>query len=145
MLATTLAGCAASSHANGPDAAPALRPGVEDSNQVYKGPPSAHESAFWVAVRDADDAGRATAVSQLLVNDLFQRTWPAALRQVAGMYIPFTFIPLACHAVYETRAALDRARAAPAAAVRRARRADHGGGDGDRLRDPTAGGRRGQL
>jgi hypothetical protein len=32
---------------------------------VYKGTPSANESAFWVAVRNADDAGRATVVSRL--------------------------------------------------------------------------------
>ena len=39
----------------------------------------------------------------LLVHDLFDRTWPSALRQVAAMYVPFIFIPLACHALYETR------------------------------------------
>lgn len=65
LLATTVAGCSSSSSSASPDAAPALRPGVEDSNQVYKGTPSAHESAFWVAVRDADEAGRAAVVSQL--------------------------------------------------------------------------------
>jgi hypothetical protein len=44
---------------------PRLRPGVEDSNQVYKGTPSANESAFWVAVRNGDDAALATAVQKL--------------------------------------------------------------------------------
>ncbi|MEO7731034.1 MAG: hypothetical protein ABIY55_08695 [Kofleriaceae bacterium] len=66
LLATTIAGCSSTSGAARPDAAPVLRPGVEDSNQVYKGTPSAHESAFWVAVRDADEAGRAAVVSQLV-------------------------------------------------------------------------------
>jgi hypothetical protein len=64
LVAAGLAGCSASSTTT-PDAAASLRPGVEDSNQVYKGTPSAHEAAFWVAVRDADDAGRAAAVAQL--------------------------------------------------------------------------------
>lgn len=44
---------------------PQLRPGVEDSNQVYKGTPSANESAFWVAVRAGDDGALATAVDKL--------------------------------------------------------------------------------
>lgn len=44
---------------------PTLRPGVEDSNQVYKGTPSANESAFWVAVRNGDDAALTTAVEKL--------------------------------------------------------------------------------
>lgn len=42
-----------------------LRPGVEDSSQSYKGTPSAAESAFWVAVRGGDDAGRAEAVTKM--------------------------------------------------------------------------------
>lgn len=44
---------------------PRLRPGVEDSNQVYKGTPSANESAFWVAVRAGDDGALASAVDKL--------------------------------------------------------------------------------
>lgn len=62
-LLMVLAACGGDDDAATPDAAPALRPGVEDSNQVYKGTPSANESAFWVAVRNADDAARATAVA----------------------------------------------------------------------------------
>lgn len=58
-----VAGCGSSSSPE-PDAA-SLRPGVEDSSEVYKGTPSANETAFWTAVRDADDAGRAAAVAQL--------------------------------------------------------------------------------
>jgi len=70
VVMVALAGCK-SGDGDGddkPDAAPALRPGVEDSNQVYKGTPSANESAFWVAVRNADDAGRAAAVSRLVAD-----------------------------------------------------------------------------
>lgn len=63
MLAA--AGCSSSADSTTPDAARALRPGVEDSNQVFKGTPSPHENAFWVAVRDADEAGRAAVVAQL--------------------------------------------------------------------------------
>jgi hypothetical protein len=59
-----LAGCS-SSDEDAPDAPPQLRPGVEDSNQVYKGTPSANERAFWVAVRNGDDAALATAVTNL--------------------------------------------------------------------------------
>jgi len=55
-------GC--SSSTSTPDA-PVLRPGVEDSSQTYMGTPNANESAFWTAVRDADDTGRAAAVEQL--------------------------------------------------------------------------------
>jgi hypothetical protein len=65
IAAATLTGCSSSDEPAGPDAAPSLRPGVEDSNQVYKGTPSANESAFWVAVRNADDAGRAAAVDRM--------------------------------------------------------------------------------
>ncbi|HEX4422343.1 MAG TPA: hypothetical protein VH165_30730 [Kofleriaceae bacterium] len=68
MLTAALAGCDSTSDAAGPDAAPALRPGIEDSNQVFKGTPDAHESAFWVAVRDADEAGRAAVASQLVTD-----------------------------------------------------------------------------
>jgi len=64
LLAVALTGCT-STGATRPDATPALRPGIEDSNQVYKGTPSANESAFWVAVRNADDAGRAAVVTRL--------------------------------------------------------------------------------
>jgi hypothetical protein len=66
LLAAALAGCSSTNATTLPDARPALRPGVEDSNQVYKGTPSANETAFWVAVRNADDAGRATVVSRLV-------------------------------------------------------------------------------
>jgi two-component system, LytTR family, sensor histidine kinase AlgZ len=38
----------------------------------------------------------------LLVDDLFQLAWPVALRKIAGNYVPFIAIPLACHVVYET-------------------------------------------
>jgi len=68
VVAAAVAGCSSGKTAISPDAAQALRPGVEDSNQVYKGTPSANESAFWVAVRNADDAGRATAVSWLVAD-----------------------------------------------------------------------------
>jgi len=66
-LAAT-AGCSSSSNKSPADAAPSLRPGVEDSSQVFQGAPNAHESAFWAAVRDGDDAGRAAAVSQLMAD-----------------------------------------------------------------------------
>ncbi|HEX4422341.1 MAG TPA: histidine kinase [Kofleriaceae bacterium] len=39
----------------------------------------------------------------LLVRGLFELPWPAVARHIAAMYIPFTAIPLACHALYETR------------------------------------------
>jgi hypothetical protein len=68
MLTAALAGCGSTSDQAGPDAAPVLRPGVDDSNQVFKGTPDAHESAFWVAVRDADEAGRAAVVSRLVTD-----------------------------------------------------------------------------
>jgi hypothetical protein len=42
-----------------------LRPGIKDSSKAYQGTPSAHEVAFWQAVRTGDDAARATAVAQL--------------------------------------------------------------------------------
>ncbi len=63
MMATAaLAGCSSDDDAPPDDQ---LRPGVEDSNQVYKGTPSPSESAFWVAVRNGDDAALASAVSKL--------------------------------------------------------------------------------
>jgi len=65
VVVAALTGCSAGRGVASYDVAPSLRPGVEDSNQVYKGTPSANESAFWVAVRNADDAGRATAVNRL--------------------------------------------------------------------------------
>jgi len=68
ILVAAAVGCSPGKRAVSPQAAQALRPGVEDSNQVYKGTPSANESAFWVAVRNADDAGRATAVSRLVAD-----------------------------------------------------------------------------
>jgi hypothetical protein len=37
-----LVGCSTSPSSTTPDAKPPLRPGVEDSNQVYKGTPSAN-------------------------------------------------------------------------------------------------------
>jgi hypothetical protein len=64
VATAAIAGC--SSDDDGPpDQNGRLRPGVEDSNQVYKGTPSANESAFWVAVRNGDDAALATAVGKL--------------------------------------------------------------------------------
>lgn len=64
MVATAaIAGCAGDDDSPGEDAR--LRPGVEDSNQVYKGTPNASESAFWVAVRNGDDAALAAAVGRL--------------------------------------------------------------------------------
>jgi hypothetical protein len=60
MVVAALAGCSSGEGATAP-----LRPGVEDSTMVYKGTPSANESAFWVAVRNADDDGRQAAVSRL--------------------------------------------------------------------------------
>ena len=69
MLATVVAGCnSSSSTTTSADAPASLRPGVDDSSQVYQGTPNADESAFWTAVRDADDAGRATAVTQLMAD-----------------------------------------------------------------------------
>jgi len=64
-VAVAVAAAACSSSSSSPDAGGSLRPGVEDSSQAYKGTPNAHESAFWTAVRDADDAGRAAVVDQL--------------------------------------------------------------------------------
>lgn len=61
--AVTFAGC--SSDEDPAPQEPQLRPGVEDSNQVYKGTPSANESAFWVAVRNGDDAALSAAVGKL--------------------------------------------------------------------------------
>lgn len=58
--ATLAIGCSSDDEAE-----PALRPGLEDSNQAYKGTPSANESAFWVAVRNGDDAGLTAAVAKL--------------------------------------------------------------------------------
>lgn len=66
MLATVaVAGCSSSKNEVRPDGPPPLRPGVEDSNRAYQGTPSANESAFWVAVRDGDDAGLAAAIGAL--------------------------------------------------------------------------------
>lgn len=42
-----------------------LRPGVEDSSQAFKGTLSDAQAAFWVAVRDADDAAREKAAAAL--------------------------------------------------------------------------------
>lgn len=68
MMATatitgSIAGC--STDDDSPPEEPQLRPGVEDSNQVYKGTPNASERAFWIAVRNGDDAAFTTAVAQL--------------------------------------------------------------------------------
>jgi len=65
MLAAAVSGCGSSPNPTGVDAAPSLRPGVDDSSLVFMGTPNADESAFWTAVRDADDVARATAVTQL--------------------------------------------------------------------------------
>jgi hypothetical protein len=65
-LVLALAACSSSSVT--PDAPGSLRPGVEDSSQAYKGTPNAHETAFWTAVRDADDVARAAAVEQLVAD-----------------------------------------------------------------------------
>lgn len=67
MLVAALAGCSSNEGAT-PDATAPLRPGVEDSNQVYKGTPSANERAFWVAVRNADDTGRQAVVARLVAD-----------------------------------------------------------------------------
>jgi hypothetical protein len=66
-LIAIVAGCSSSS-TTAPDATASLRPGVDDSSQVFKGTPDADENAFWVAVRDADDSGRATAATQLMTD-----------------------------------------------------------------------------
>jgi hypothetical protein len=58
------AGCSSSKHADVDSAGP-LRPGVDDSSQAYQGTPDADESAFWVAVRNGDDTGRASALTKL--------------------------------------------------------------------------------
>lgn len=63
VAAAAIAGCSSGDDDSPPD--DLLRPGVEDSNQVYKGTPSANESAFWVAVRGGDDAALAAAVGKL--------------------------------------------------------------------------------
>jgi two-component system, LytTR family, sensor histidine kinase AlgZ len=39
----------------------------------------------------------------LLIDGLLERSWTEVLRELAGSYIPFIAIPLACHALYETR------------------------------------------
>jgi hypothetical protein len=67
VMASTIIGCSSSSDKTGPDAF-VLQPGVENSSQAYMGTPDADESAFWVAVRDADDSGRATAISKLVAD-----------------------------------------------------------------------------
>ncbi|HUJ61822.1 MAG TPA: hypothetical protein VLX92_25130 [Kofleriaceae bacterium] len=65
LFVLAAAGCSSSSSKTAADAPAPLRPGVEDSSQVYMGTPDPDESAFWVAVRGADDTGRAGAVTQL--------------------------------------------------------------------------------
>jgi hypothetical protein len=65
MAMAALAACSSSDGGPGSAGTAPLRPGVEDSSLVYKGTPSANENAFWVAVRNADDVGRATAVNGL--------------------------------------------------------------------------------
>jgi hypothetical protein len=65
VIATATSASCSTNDDDSPDGSTALRPGVEDSNQVYKGTPSANESAFWVAVRTGDDAALATAVGKL--------------------------------------------------------------------------------
>jgi hypothetical protein len=63
VLAATVAVAGCSSDDDAGDNA--LRPGVEDSNAAYKGTPNASEAAFWVAVRNGDDAAFTAAVRQL--------------------------------------------------------------------------------
>ncbi len=63
-ITSAIAGCTADDD-DSPPGEPQLRPGVEDSNQVYKGTPNASERAFWIAVRAGDDAAFAAAVAQL--------------------------------------------------------------------------------
>lgn len=67
LLVAAIAACGSSNNTTGADA-PSLRPGVDDSSQVYMGTPDADESAFWTAVRGADDTGRAAAVTQLMAD-----------------------------------------------------------------------------
>jgi hypothetical protein len=67
LAAAAIAGCG-SSNTTSADAPASLRPGVDDSSQVYMGTPDADESAFWTAVRGADDTGRAAAVTQLMAD-----------------------------------------------------------------------------
>jgi hypothetical protein len=68
LVAATVAGCGSSSNTTSADAPASLRPGVDDSSQVFMGTPDADESAFWTAVRGADDTGRAAAVTQLMAD-----------------------------------------------------------------------------
>lgn len=65
LVTATIAGCSTDDDDSPPDGEPLLRPGVEDSNQVYKGTPNASERAFWIAVRNGDDAALSTAVEQM--------------------------------------------------------------------------------
>lgn len=64
MMLTALAACS-SSNEEGTKPAASLRPGVEDSNAAYKGTANENENAFWVAVRNGDDAARDAAVARL--------------------------------------------------------------------------------
>ncbi len=64
MMLTVLAACSSSSEESARPS-PSLRPGAEDSNAAYKGTASDNENAFWVAVRNGDDVGRAAAVARL--------------------------------------------------------------------------------
>lgn len=64
LMLTVLAGCSSSGEESG-KASASLRPGVEDSNAAYKGTANENENAFWVAVRNGDDVGRAAAAGKL--------------------------------------------------------------------------------
>jgi hypothetical protein len=61
VTAAVVAGCST-------DSKEPLRPGVDDSSQTYQGTPDADETAFWTALRDGDDTGRASAVSKMVAD-----------------------------------------------------------------------------
>jgi hypothetical protein len=62
ILVSFLAGCSGTSESTG--SAP-QRPGVKDSSKAFMGTPSPADDAFWVAVRNGDDAARQAAVANL--------------------------------------------------------------------------------
>lgn len=49
----------------------------------------------------------------LLIDGMLEQSFPEVLRELAANYIPFIAIPLACHALYETRMACWIARVRP--------------------------------
>jgi len=65
VLASFLAGCGSTTAMSGTTGPAPLRPGVNDSSKAYVGTPSPAQNAFWVAVRNGDDAARQTAVADL--------------------------------------------------------------------------------